>query len=63
MALQVFLSQNIQKKSLPVGGFLFVFAFFLIRRNASQSGEGKKECEEKRFDTHAYFFAHWVSSL
>ncbi len=26
---------------------LFVFAFFITRRNASQSGEGKKECEEE----------------
>jgi hypothetical protein len=31
---------------------LFVFAFFITRRNASQSGEGKKECEEKRFTDH-----------
>ena len=27
---------------------MFVFAFFITRRNASRSGEGKKECEEKR---------------
>ncbi|OWF84674.1 hypothetical protein B4914_18725 [Yersinia entomophaga] len=31
---------------------MFVFAFFITRRNASQSGEGKKECEEKRFVAH-----------
>ncbi|GEM_PF-5825842 len=31
---------------------LFVFAFFITRRNASQSGEGKKECEEERRKFH-----------
>ncbi|ARB84028.1 hypothetical protein A6J67_08310 [Yersinia sp. FDAARGOS_228] len=34
---------------------LFVFAFFITRRNASQSGEGKKECEEKHFIDHRYW--------
>ncbi len=26
----------------------FFFAFFLIRRIASRSGEGKKECEDEQ---------------
>ncbi len=34
---------------------LFVFAFFITRRNASQSGEGKKECEEERDNFHQGF--------
>ncbi|ATM96996.1 hypothetical protein CRN75_17545 [Yersinia frederiksenii] len=34
---------------------MFVFAFFITRRNASQSGEGKKECEEKHFIDHCYW--------
>ncbi|OWF76768.1 hypothetical protein B4900_18490 [Yersinia rohdei] len=34
---------------------MFVFAFFITRRNASQSGEGKKECEEKHFIDHRYW--------
>jgi hypothetical protein len=42
----------VAKKKPPGGRRLFVFALFLTRRNASQSGEGKKECEEKRFDDH-----------
>ncbi|MRO46222.1 hypothetical protein CQP34_21240, partial [Yersinia pestis] len=32
----------------------FVFAFFITRRNASQLGEGKKECEEKHFIENHY---------
>ncbi|RJF52948.1 hypothetical protein D4100_23010 [Serratia inhibens] len=44
---------NSHKKSpLFQEALLFVFAFFITRRNASQSGEGKKECEEKRFTGH-----------
>ncbi|PHZ26828.1 hypothetical protein CS533_13770 [Yersinia bercovieri] len=43
------------KKKPPAGeALLFVFAFFITRRNASQSGEGKKECEEKHFIDHRY---------
>ena len=34
---------------------MFVFAFFLIRRIASRSGEGKKECEEERDTFHGKF--------
>ena len=34
---------------------MFVFAFFITRRNASRSGEGKKECEEKRDTLHVIF--------
>lgn len=34
---------------------MFVFAFFLIRRIASRSGEGKKECEEERDKFHGKF--------
>lgn len=26
----------------------FFFAFFITRRNASRSGEGKKECEDEQ---------------
>ncbi|AYD43099.1 hypothetical protein DXZ79_04725 [Yersinia rochesterensis] len=49
MALLFFLN----KKSLPAWeALLFVFALFITRRNASQSGEGKKECEEKHFIDH-----------
>jgi len=37
------------KKKPPVWeALLFVFAFFLTRRIASQSGEGKKESEEEQ---------------
>lgn len=34
---------------------MFVFAFSITRRNASRSGEGKKECEEKRDKFHIGF--------
>ncbi|AVX39301.1 hypothetical protein CS535_09845 [Yersinia massiliensis] len=48
--------QNRYKKSPPFWeALLFVFAFFITRRNASQSGEGKKECEEKHFIDHRYW--------
>ncbi|OKP21135.1 hypothetical protein BSQ40_26490 [Serratia fonticola] len=46
------LSNSHKKSPLFEEAWLFVFAFFLTRRNASQSGEGKKECEEKRFTAH-----------
>ncbi|ERP80817.1 hypothetical protein L328_16270, partial [Yersinia pestis 24H] len=42
------------KTSGYAGGYLFVFAFFITRRNASQLGEGKKECEEKHFIENHY---------
>jgi len=43
----------INKKGPPMWeALLFVFAFFITRRNASHSGEGKKECEEKRQQFH-----------
>ncbi|PRO43525.1 hypothetical protein C6W03_20340 [Yersinia pestis] len=46
---------HIHKKSLPLGRLsCFVFAFFITRRNASQLGEGKKECEEKHFIENHY---------
>jgi hypothetical protein len=45
----------INKKGPPVWeALLFVFAFFITRRNASHSGEGKKECEEKRGVVHEF---------
>ncbi|EFE07017.1 hypothetical protein CIT292_10081 [Citrobacter youngae ATCC 29220] len=37
---------------------MFVFAFFITRRNASHSGEGKKECEEERDKFHVISFGY-----
>ena len=46
----------INKKGPPLWeALLFVFAFFITRRNASHSGEGKKECEEERNKFHVIF--------
>jgi len=42
---------------------LFVFAFILSRRNASQSGEGKKECEEKQTGIHEVVMSLNVSRV
>ncbi|WP_139356371.1 hypothetical protein [Izhakiella australiensis] len=42
----------VQKKTSLSGGFIIRLRILISRRNASRSGEGKKECEEEQVYLH-----------